>query len=80
MYIECLSINDKTHKVEFLELTETMAENLSEIATVVSLNFLGSATTVWRNRVRRVEPIDRGALYELKRRAIWRDEHAGLVS
>lgn len=79
-YIECLSINNTTHKVELVELTETMAENLSEIATVVSVNFLGNRTTVWRNRVPSVEVVEPSALMELKRRAIWREEHAGMLS
>lgn len=79
-YIECLSINNQSHKVEFVELTETMAENLSEIATVVSVNFLGNRTTVWRNRVPSVEVVEPSALMELKRRAIWREEHAGMLS
>ena len=80
MFIECLTIDGQTNRVELRELTETMAENLSEIATVVSLNFIGSTTTVWRNRVPSVEFIDRSTLYELKSRAILRDKHLGPIS
>lgn len=80
MFIECMVINDKTNAVEFRELTETMAENLSEIATVMSVNFIGDKTTVWRNRVPSVERVSRSTLLELKRRAIWYDEHLGFTS
>lgn len=77
---EYLTINNETNAIELRELTEVMAENLSECATVVSLNFAGSKTTVWRNRKPRVEHVDRSTLLELKRRAVWRDEHLGWVS
>lgn len=80
MFIECMVINDKTNAVELRELTETMAENLSEIATVMSVNFIGDKTTVWRNRVPSVERVSRSTLLELKRRAIWYDEHLGFTS
>ena len=80
MFIECMVINDKTNAVELRELTETMAENLSEIATVMSVNFIGDKTTVWRNRVPSVERVSRSTLLELKRRAIWYDEHLGITS
>ena len=80
MFAEYLSIDNETRKVEFRELTEVMAENLSECATVVSLNFIGGKTTVWRDRVPSVVGVDGGTLMELKRRAVWRDEHAGLIS
>lgn len=79
-YIECLSVNNETNAVEFRELTEVMAENLSEIATVFSLNFVGAKTTVWKDREPRVVSVDRSTLMELKRRAIWRDAHLGWVS
>lgn len=79
-YIECLVRNNETNHVELRELTETMAENLSETAAVMSVNFLGNKTTVWRNRVPRVEVVEPSALMELKRRIIWRDRHVGLMS
>jgi hypothetical protein len=79
-YVECLAINNTTHKVELIELTQTMAENLSEIATVVSVEALGGKTTVWRNRVPSVIAVDGGAIAELMRRAVWRDNHAGMLS
>ena len=79
-YIECLVRDNKTNAIELRELTETMAENLSEIATVMSVNFLGNKTTVWRNRVPSVEVVEPSALMELKRRAIWRDAHIGFLS
>ena len=80
MFAEYLTIDNRTNAVEVRELTETMAENLSETATVVSLNFHGSKTSVWRNRIERTEYVSRSTLAELKRRAVWRDEHAGLLS
>jgi len=79
-FIEYMVIDDQTHAIELREMTETMAENLSEIATVVSVNFLGGRTTVWRNRIAHVESIDEGTLMELKRRIIWREKHAGMLS
>lgn len=80
MFAEYIAIDNETRKVELRELTETMAENLSECATVISLNFIGSKTTVWRDRIPSVASVDAGALMELKRRAVWRDEHAGMLS
>lgn len=72
-YAEYLSIrNDR--QIELVELTETMAENLSEVATVMSVECIGGKTTVWKNRVPRVIAVDGGAVAELKRRSIWRDE------
>lgn len=79
-YAEYIAIDNQTRKAEVLELTEVMCANLSEVATVVSVNFLGNRTTVWRNRVPRVEVVEPSALMELKRRAIWREEHAGMLS
>lgn len=79
-YYDCIAIDRATRKVEFRELTDVMAENLSEIATVISLNFVGGKTTVWQDGEPRVEHIDRSALMELKRRAVWRDQHLGWVS
>jgi len=79
-YSDYITIDRATRRVEFRELTDVMAENLSEIATVVSLNFIGGKTTVWEGGVPRVEHIDRSALMELKRRALWRDGHLGWVS
>ncbi len=80
MFTEYLTIDNQTNAVELRELTDVMAENLSEVATVISVNFLGSKTTVWRDRIARVEFIDEGTLMELKRRAIWRDKHLGWMS
>jgi len=77
-YLECLTINNVTSKAEVRELTPVMAENLSEIATVVSLNFTDGKARVWENRVERVERVDYGTLAEWKRRIVWRDEHVGL--
>lgn len=77
---EYLTIRNDTRKVELVELTETMAENLSEIATVMSVEVLGGKATVWRNRVPSVIAVDGGAIAEMKRRAVWRDEHAGMLS
>ena len=79
-YIECLVRNNRTNKVEVMELTETMAENLSEIATVMSVNFIGGKSTVWKDGVARVVPVDEGAIMELKRRIVWREAHAGMLS
>jgi len=79
-YIECLTINNMTHKVEVRELTETMAENLSEVATVMSVECIGGKATVWRDRTPSVIAVDGGALMELKRRAVWRDKHLGMLS
>lgn len=79
-YSECICVDNETRRVEVRELTEVMAENLSEVATVMSLNFLGGKATVWRDGVRECVPLDRGTLLELKRRAIWREEHAGMLS
>ena len=80
MFTEYLTIDNQTNAVELRELTDVMAENLSEVATVISVNFLGSKTTVWRDRIARVEFIDEGTLMELKRRAIWRDKQLGWMS
>lgn len=80
MFNECLYIENATHKVEVRELTEVMAENLSEMGTVMSLNFMGSKTDVWRNRVRSAEYVSRSTLMELKSRALRRDERNGWIS
>ena len=77
---EYLTIDNKTKRVELRELTDVMAENLSELATVVSMSFIGGKTTVWKDRTPRVIAVDGGTLMELKRRAIWRDAHLGWVS
>lgn len=74
MFREYLSINNQTNKVELVELTETMAENLSEVATLMAVEVIGGKTTVWKNRVPRVIAVDGGTIAELKRRSIWRDE------
>lgn len=79
-YNECLTIDNETRKVEIRELTDVMAENLSETATVMSLNFIGGKTTVWRNRQPSAEYVSRSTLMELKRRVIWRDSHLGWTS
>ena len=80
MFAEYLTIDNQTHKVELRELTETMAENLSEIATVMSVNFIGGKATVWRDRVPSVIAVESSVIAELKRRAVWRDRHVGLMS
>lgn len=80
MFAEYLTIDNQTHKVELRELTETMAENLSEIATVMSVNFIGGKATVWRDRVPSVIAVEGSVIAELKRRAVWRDRHVGLMS
>ena len=80
MFNEYLTIDNKTNRVELREMTEVMAENLSEMATVVSMEFTGGKTTVWRDRVPSVMAVDGGTLMELKRRAVWRDEHNGIMS
>ena len=79
-YMECLVRHNKTNKVEIRELTPTMAENLSEAARVISVNFIGGKATVWVNRVAYTIPVDEGAVLELKRRIVWRDSHIGLMS
>ena len=79
-YAEYLTIDHETRRTEVRELTETMAENLSEMATVMSLAVEFGCVNVCDERewsTMRVEP---GTLQELKRRAVWRDEHAGLLS
>ena len=80
MFAEYLAIDNETRKVELRELTDIMAENLSEIATVVSMNFVGSKTTIWHDRTPSTASVDASALMELKRRAIWRDERCGWLS
>lgn len=80
MFAEYLTINNETNRVELRELTPVMAENLSEIAKVVSMNFVGDTTTVWSERVAHEMHVDRSTLMELKRRAVWRDQHLGWVS
>lgn len=79
-YAEYIAINERTRKVELVELTDVMAENLSELATVVSVETIGGKATVWRNRKPRVIAVDGSAVAELKRRAVWREEHAGMLS
>lgn len=79
-FIECLVKYDKTNAIELRELTEVMAENLSEGAMVMSVNFLGGKMTVWKDGVARVIPVDEGTLMELKRRIVWRDAHVGMLS
>lgn len=79
-YMECLVKHDKTNIVEVRELTETMAENLSEAALVISVNFMGGKSTVWRNRVAHEMAVDEGTIAELRRRIVWRDQHVGLLS
>lgn len=80
MFAEYLTINNETNRVELRELTDVMCENLSEIATVIACNFVGDTTTVWSERVAHEMHVDRSALLELKRRAVWRDTHLGWVS
>lgn len=80
MFAEYLTIDNETSRVELRELTEVMAENLSETATVVSMEFIGGKTTVWRDRVPSVVGVDGGTLLELKRRAEWRDGRNGWIS
>lgn len=80
MFTEYLTIDNETSKTEIRELTEVMAENLSETATIISLNFLGGKARVWRDRIEREVAMDWGTLAELKRRTIWHDEHAGMLS
>lgn len=77
---EYLAIDNATNRVEVRELTDVMAENLSEVATVVALNFLGSKTTVWRDRAATTEHVSRSTLMELKHRIVWRTEHLGPIS
>ncbi len=77
---EYLSIHNETHKVELVELTDTMVENLSEVATIMSAEVIGGKVTVWQNRRPRVIAADTGSVMELKRRAVWRDAHAGMLS
>lgn len=80
MFAEYITIDNETRKVELRELTEVMAENLSETATILATSVLGGKVEVWRDRVRSTMAVDTGAVLELKRRAVWRDEHAGLLS
>ena len=80
MFAEYLVVDDRTHAIELRELTEVMAENLSEAAAVISVNFLGGKATVWKDGIARVVPVDEGAIMELKRRIVWRDKHAGMLS
>ena len=79
-YVECLVKYHKDNKVELRELTDVMAKNLSEAAEVISVNFIGGKTTVWKNRVAHEIAVDEGAILELKRRIVWREEHAGMLS
>lgn len=80
MFAEYLTIDNRTNAIELRELTEVMAENLSEAATVISVNFLGGKATVWKDGVARVIPVDEGTLMELKRRIVWREAHTGMLS
>ena len=79
-FSECIAIDNETSRVELRELTDVMAENLSETATIISLNFVGGTTRVWRDRIERKVAVDWSTLAELKRRAMWRDEHEGWLS
>lgn len=79
-FSEYLSVRHDNGRVELVELTDTMAENLSEIATLVSVETIGGKATVWKNRTPRVVAVDGGTIAELKRRAVWRDERLGWVS
>ena len=74
MFAEYIAIDNETKRVEVRELTEVMAQNLSEMAKVVSLSCIGGKVTVWENRVPRTIGVDGGTLMELKRRAVWHDE------
>lgn len=80
MFAEYIAIDNATKKVELRELTETMAENLSEVATVMSVECIGGKATVWSNREPHIISVDSGTLMELKRRVIWSDKHLGLMS
>ena len=74
---------DKQHveSVEFRELTETAAENMSEIAAVVSLSpSLDGLSTVIIDRIARQERVNYDELYELARLSIQRSRHNGLIS
>jgi len=77
---EYLAIHNETSAVELVELTDVMAENLSEIAMLVSTDFVGGKTEVWRDRAPSVEAVDGGTLMELKRRAIWRGGRGEMLS
>lgn len=77
---EYIAIDNQTSRVELVELTEVAVENLSEIATVMSVEILGGKITVWRNRVPSVIAVDTGSVMELKRRAVWRGSRGEMLS
>ena len=68
-------------KVEIRELTATQADNLSEIAAVVSLvpSFKGKYT-VHLNHTTRQEFVNIDELYEMARRNVQLSEHSGWLS
>ena len=68
-------------KVEFRELTATQAENLSEIAAVVSMTpSMGGKSTVYIDRVARQAVVNYDELYELARRNVQHSERGGWIS
>ena len=68
-------------KVEFRELTTNQAENLSEIAAVVSMTpSMGGMSTVYIDRVASQSYVNYDELYELARRNVQRSEHGGWIS
>lgn len=67
--------------IEFRELTRTQAENLSEIAAVVSLaTNAGGTSTIYRNRRAEQAFVNYDELLETARRAAQRSERNGWIS
>lgn len=67
--------------LKFLFLTDTQVENLSEVATVVSLDYIkGDITTEYHHGRARKRLLSRSQVMEAKRRYYWRGKREGWLS
>lgn len=66
---------------EFLHLTDVQVENLSEVATIVSLDYIkGDITTEYHHGRSRLRLLSRSQVMEAKRRYVWRGRREGWLS
>lgn len=71
--------DDESYK--FLHLTDVQVENLSEIATILAVDYIkGDITTEWHHGRTRHRLFSRSAMMEAKRRYIWRGRREGWLS
>ena len=72
---------NRIESVVFRELTETAAENMSEVAAVVSMvPSMGGMSTVYIERVASQCYVNHDELYELARKSAQMSRHNGWIS